>query len=145
MGNKTDKTLKNKLKEIAVVICVSYTVISVLIAIINTIGHVETNNFNTVLVLICTTIAVSVLYMYELFSSLSLLLTITIQYVLATGLTMLVMYVMSFIDPVSPGGYRDLFISFTAIYILGAIVFYIMTYLDTKKMNKLLSEIQNNE
>lgn len=145
MENKTDKTLKNKLKEIAVVICVSYTIISVLIAIINTIGHAETNNFNTVLVLICTTIAVSVLYMYELFSSLSLLLTITIQYVLATGLTMLVMYVMSFIDPVSPGGYRDLFISFTVIYILGAIVFYIMTYLDTKKMNKLLSEIQNNE
>lgn len=62
--------------------------------------------------------------------------------VVATGLALLVAFISSFFDPISPGGYRDIFISFSALYVVGAIVFYIFAYFEVKKMNHLLEEIQ---
>ncbi len=141
--NKKVPTTKDKLKEMTLVICVSYTILSVIIAVVNTIGGTQTSNLNQLMALLFTIIAVGVLYTYQLLSFLSPLLTITVQYVLATGLALLVAFISSFFEPVSPGGYRDLFVSFSVIYVLGAIVFYIATYFEIKKMNQLLGEIQN--
>lgn len=131
----------NQIKEMVCVICVSYTIISIVSATLNAIAGTQTNNFNTVMMLVFTSISVCVLYMYKLFSAWSPLLVITLQYVLATGLAFFVVFLCSLVDEISPNGYRDLFLSFTALYILGAIVFYVWTYLDVKKMNKLLEDI----
>lgn len=131
----------NQIKEMVCVICVSYTIISIVSATLNALAGTQTNNFNTVMMLVFTSISVCVLYMYKLFSAWSPLLVITLQYVLATGLAFFVVFLCSLVDEISPNGYRDLFLSFTALYILGAIVFYVWTYLDVKKMNKLLEDI----
>ncbi|MDO5155752.1 MAG: hypothetical protein Q4D51_07285 [Eubacteriales bacterium] len=131
----------NQIKEIVCVICVSYTIISIVSATLNALAGTQTNNFNTVMMLVFTTISVCVLYMYKLFSAWSPLLVITLQYVLATGLAFFVVFLCSLVDEISPNGYRDLFLSFTVLYILGAIVFYVWTYFDVKKMNKLLEDI----
>lgn len=141
--NRKIPTIQKKVKEMLVVICVSYTIVSVIIAVCNIIVGTQTSNLNQLMALMFTTIAVGVLYTYQLLSFLSPLLTITIQYILATGLVLLTVYITSFFEPVSPGGYKDLFVSFSAIYIAGAIVFYIATYCEIKKMNHLLDEIQN--
>jgi len=140
--NREIPTIKKKWKEMLLTICVSYTIVSVVIAVVNTIGGTQTSNMNQLVALLFTGIAVGVLYTYQLLSFLSPLLTITIQYVIATGLALLVAFISSFFAPISPGGYKDIFISFSALYIVGAIVFYIFTYFEVKKMNHLLGEIQ---
>lgn len=135
-------TTKDKIKEMLVVICVSYTIVSMIISIANTIGGTQTSNLNQIMALIFTAIAVGVLYTYQLLSFLSPLLTITIQYIAATGLALLAAYITSFFDPIAPGGYMDLFISFSSIYVIGAIAFYIFTFVEIKKMNQLLQDIK---
>lgn len=135
-------TTKEKIKEMLIVICVSYTIVSMVIAIVNTIGGTQTNNLNQMMALIFTAISVGVLYTYQFLSFLSPLLTIVIQYIAAAGLVLLAAYITSFFDPITPGGYVDLFVSFSVIYLIGAIAFYIFSYFEIKKMNRLLQDIK---
>lgn len=136
--------MKSKWKEIALVICVSYTIISICAAIVNTIAGTQNNNFNTVMILVFTTISVGVLYLYKLFERFSPLLTITLQYLIALALSTIVLLITSLFDEISKDGYWDFFVSYTVFYAIGAIVFYVSTYLETKKMNELLKEIQTS-
>ena len=134
--------MKNKWKEIALVICVSYTVLSMVAAIVNTIAGTQASNANTVMMLILTTISVSVLYLYQLLDRFSPIFTITLQYLVALMLAGIALFTWNLFDEISRNGYLDFFVSFTVFYTIGAVVFYVMTYLETKKMNELLQDIQ---
>ena len=134
--------MKNKWKEIALVICVSYTVLSMVAAIVNTIAGTQASNANTVMMLILTTISVSVLYLYQLLDRFSPIFTITLQYLIALVLAGIALFIWNLFDKISGNGYLDFFVSFTVFYTIGAVVFYVMTYLETKKMNELLQDIQ---
>ena len=134
--------MKNKWKEIALVICVSYTVLSMVAAIVNTIAGTQASNANTVMMLILTTISVSVLYLYQLLDRFSPLFTITLQYLVALMLAGIALFIWNLFDEISGNGYLDFFVSFTVFYAIGAVIFYVMTYLETKKMNELLQDIQ---
>lgn len=137
--------MKNKWKEIALVICVSYTVLSVCAVVVNTIAGTQNNNFNTIMMLVFTAISVCVLYLYKLFDRFSPLLTITLQYLIALALATAVLLICGLFDEISENGCWDFFVSFTVFYAIGAVVFYISTYLETKKMNELLKDIQTSE
>ena len=134
--------MKNKWKELALVICVSYTVLSMVAAIVNTIAGTQASNANTVMMLILTTISVSVLYLYQLLDRFSPIFTITLQYLIALVLAGIALFTWNLFDEISRNGYLDFFVSFTVFYTIGAVVFYVMTYLETKKMNELLQDIQ---
>ena len=134
--------MKNKWKEIALVICVSYTVLSMVAAIVNTIAGTQASNANTVMMLILTTISVSVLYLYQLLDRFSPIFTITLQYLIALVLAGIALFTWNLFDEISRNGYLDFFVGFTVFYTIGAVVFYVMTYLETKKMNELLQDIQ---
>lgn len=134
--------MKNKWKEIALVICVSYTVLSMVAAIVNTIAGTQASNANTVMMLILTTISVSVLYLYQLLDRFSPIFTITLQYLIALVLAGIALFTWNLFDEISRNGYLDFFVSFTVFYTIGAVVFHVMTYLETKKMNELLQDIQ---
>ena len=134
--------MKNKWKELALVICVSYTVLSMVAAIVNTIAGTQASNANTVMMLILTTISVSVLYLYQLLDRFSPIFTITLQYLVALMLAGIALFTWNLFDEISRNGYLDFFVSFTVFYTIGAVVFYVMTYLETKKMNELLQDIQ---
>ena len=137
--------MKNKWKEIALVICVSYTVLSICAAIVNTIAGTQNTNFNTVMMLVLTTISVVVLYLYKLFDRFSPLLVITLQYLTALILATAVLLFCGLFGEISKNGCLDYYVSFTVFYAIGAAVFYISTYLETKKMNELLKDIQTSE
>ena len=134
--------MKNKWKEIALVICVSYTILSMVAAIVNTIAGTQTSNANAIMMLILTTISVSVLYLYQLLDRFSPIFTITLQYLIALVLAGIALFTWNLFDEISRNGYLDFFVSFTVFYTIGAVVFYVMTYLETKKMNELLQDIQ---
>ena len=134
--------MKNKWKELALVICVSYTILSMVAAIVNTIAGTQTSNANAIMMLILTTISVSVLYLYQLLDRFSPIFTITLQYLIALVLAGIALFTWNLFDEISRNGYLDFFVSFTVFYTIGAVVFYVMTYLETKKMNELLQDIQ---
>ncbi len=134
--------MKNKWKELALVICVSYTILSMVAAIVNTIAGTQTSNANAIMMLILTTISVSVLYLYQLLDRFSPLFTITLQYLVALMLAGIALFIWNLFDEISGNGYLDFFVSFTVFYAIGAVIFYVMTYLETKKMNELLQDIQ---
>lgn len=113
--------------------------------IVNVIAGAQNTNFNTFMMLIFTTISVCVLYLYKLLDQFSPLVTITLQYLIALAFAMAVLWISSLFDEISENGYRDFFVSFTVFYAIGAVVFYISTYLETKKMNAMLKDIQSDE
>ena len=134
--------MKTKWKELALVVCMSYTILSMVAAIVNTIAGTQTSNANAIMMLILTTISVSVLYLYQLLDRFSPLFTITLQYLVALMLAGIALFIWNLFDEISGNGYLDFFVSFTVFYAIGAVIFYVMTYLETKKMNELLQDIQ---
>ena len=134
-----NKAIKN---EILLTICVSYTIISACSAIVNMLMGGETSNLNTLSMLVFTSIAVLILYMHQLFERISPLLMIVIQYVIALGLVMLYVFLVGLVEPVAERGYRDIFISFTVPYIIGAVVYYISVFKQARQQDALLQEIK---
>lgn len=128
--------------EILLVICVSYTLISLGATVINMLTGTETSNLNTISMLVFTTIAVLVLYTHQLFDRISPLFMIVIQYVIAMGLVMLYVFIVGLFDPVAEGGYWDIFVSFTIPYVIGAVVYYISVFHQAHEQDALLQEIK---
>lgn len=133
------KALRN---EILLVICVSYTLISLGATILNMLTGSETSNLNTISMLVFTSIAVLVLYTHQFFDNISPLLMIVIQYIIAMGLVMLYVFVVGLFEPVSEGGYWDIFVSFTIPYVIGAVVYYISVFHQAHQQDILLQEIK---
>lgn len=136
---------KDRFKEMWVVICVSYTIISLGTTLYDRLFYDGRDDFSSLLFkFICTTIAVSILYTHPLLERLSPLAMIVLQYVGAMLLVFLTIWISSFFEPLHENGYSDAFRSFTAIYIIGAIAYYVGLHLDVRKQNRLLEEIQGN-
>ncbi len=133
------KTLRN---EILLTICVSYTLISFGATIMNMLSGSETNNMNTISMLVFTSIAVLVLYTHQIFDEVSPLVVIVIQYGVAMGWVMLYVFIVGLFEPVAEGGYWDIFVSFTIPYVIGAIVYYISVFHQAHQQDALLQEIK---
>ena len=134
--------MKDFIKSYLLELCCSYTIISVIGAIINIVSGYQTNNANVVLMFIFCNIAVFVLSIHKLFDAFSPLAMIIIQYVLALVLIFLVIFITSFIEPVSPRGWFEFFRSFTIPYIIGAALYYYKIFKETKDQNEMIKEIQ---
>ena len=134
--------MKDFIKSYLLELCCSYTIISVIGAIINIVSGYQTNNANVVMMFIFCNIAVFVLSIHKLFDAFSPLAMIIIQYVLALVLIFLVIFITSFIEPVSPRGWFEFFRSFTIPYIIGAALYYYKIFKETKDQNEMIKEIQ---
>ena len=135
--------MKDFIKSYLLELCCSYTIVSVIGAIINMIFGYQTNNVNVVMMFIFCNIAVFVLSIHKLFDAFSPLAMIIIQYVIALGLCFLVIFIASLIiEPVSPRGWFEFFRSFTIPYIIGAALYYYRLWADAKKQQELIKEIQ---
>ena len=134
--------MKDFIKSYLLELCCSYTIISVIGAIINIVSGYQTNNANVVMMFIFCNIAVFVLSIHKLFDAFSPLAMIIIQYVMALVLIFLVIFITSFIEPVSPRGWFEFFRSFTIPYIIGAALYYYKIFKETKDQNEMIKEIQ---
>ena len=57
---------------------------------------------------------------------------------------MLFVFIVGQFNPISEGGYRDIFLSFTVPYVIGACVYYIDVCQTAKKQNELLDKIKKS-
>ena len=137
--------MKDFIKSYLLELCCSYTIISVIGAIINIVSGYQTNNANVLMMFIFCNIAVFVLSIHKLFDAFSPLAMIIIQYVLALVLIFLVIFITSFIEPVSPRGWFEFFRSFTIPYIIGAALYYYKIFKETKDQNEMIKEIQKQK
>ena len=138
--------MKEFIKSYLLDLCCSYTIISVLGALVNLLFSFETNNANVVMMFIFCNIAVFVLSIHKFFDKLSPLAMIIIQYVIAVALCSIAIYFATFfVGPVSLRGWYELFRSFTIPYVIGAGLYYYRLWLDVKKQQELLKEIQEKQ
>lgn len=128
--------------EIPIAICISYTILSIVNAVLCLInGRESSSNLNAVMMLFYCSAAVLVLSVHRLFDAWPPVVMLLWQYVIAMGLVLLSVYIVSFFEEVSKGGYRDIFISFTIPYLIGGAVYYISLYRAAKRQDRLIQEI----
>ncbi|MBU3875481.1 hypothetical protein HGO97_006600 [Faecalicatena sp. AGMB00832] len=133
-------------KNIIPIICITYTVLSISLTIYEIIvnGKMNPAQLNIFLFLILSILGVVVLSQHYRFESFSPLTMIIMQYAIAIAVILISLKTASFFVDIHPDGYRDLTLSFSIPYIIGAIIYYITLRLEVNKQNKLLENIKKN-
>ena len=134
--------MKNKIKEIGKYICITYTILSVVGAIINEATGSNPGNLNNVFMFLFTTIAVIVLYLYKIFTKWSPLTVILVQYLSALALVLLLCVGVGALSHSKVNRYWEIVVSFSIPYWIGAAFFYIEVFRETKRQNELIKELQ---
>lgn len=134
-------------KNIISIICISYTLISIGYTIFEIFinGSINPTQLNIFLFLILSILGVGILsqhYRFDRFSPAAMLL---LQYFLAVFLILVSLKVASFFVDIHPDGYRDLTLSFSVPYFIGAVIYYIFLRLEVKKQNRLLEQLKKKK
>lgn len=137
--------MAGKIKEYVLEVCCVFTLMSVIGAIVNIIAGTDTNNINVLVMFATCAIATLVLFLHKLFDSVSPLVMIIVQYIVACALVGLMLWLIStFISPITPKGWFEFYRSFTIPYIFLAGFYYYRVFSETKKQDKLIQEIREN-
>ena len=132
-----------KIGQYLVELCCVYTFVSVGGAVVNILAGTETNNANVLVMFATCAIATFVLFLHKLFDSISPLLMMVLQYLIACALIGGMLLLLSIlIEPISPKGWFEYFRSFTIPYIFLAGLYYYRVFSETKKQDRLIHEIQ---
>ena len=135
--------MTEKIKAYLLELCCVYSIMSVIGAIVNIIAGTETNNINVLVMFATCAIATFVLFLHKLFDSVSPLVMIIVQYLVACVLVGLMLWLVSvFISPITPQGWFEFYRSFTIPYIFLAGFYYYRVFSEANKQNKLIREIQ---
>ncbi len=134
-------------KNIVPVVCMTYTFISMILTLLEVItkGKVNPTQLNMFLCLLLSILGVLVLsqhYRLERFSPLAM---VTIQYVAAVAIILISLKAASYVTDVHPDGYRDMILSFSIPYFIGAVVYYISLMLEVRKQNRILEKIKKDK
>lgn len=137
--------LVNK-KNVISIICITYTVVSIVLGTLEIIVKREINpsQLNMFLCLFLSILGVGVLsqhYRLEKFSPLTM---VIIQYLAAVAIILISLKIASYFTNIHPDGYRDMTISFSIPYFIGAVIYYICLRLEVRKQNQILEKIKNN-
>ena len=137
--------MTGKFKEYVLEVCCVFTLMSVIGAVVNIIAGTETNNINVLVMFATCAIATFVLFLHKLFDSVSPLVMIIVQYLVACALVGLMLWLISmFVSPITPKGWFEFYRSFTIPYIFLAGFYYYRVFSETKKQDKLIQEIKEN-
>ncbi len=126
------------------IICITYTVVSVTLTIFEIINKSEINptQLNIFFFLILSILGVGVLSQHYRFERFSPLTMIILQYVIALAVIVISLWTASFFVDIHPDGYKDMTLSFSIPYFIGAVIYYVCLRLEVKEQNKLLRNIK---
>ena len=133
-------------KNIVSVVCITYTYIYITLAVLEVIakGKMNPTHLNMFLCLLLSILGVLILsqhYRLERFSPLAM---VIIQYVIAVAVILISLKAASYITDIHPDGYRDMILSFSIPYFIGAVVYYISLMLEVRKQNRILEKIKKD-
>ena len=134
-------------KNIVPVVCMTYTFISMMLTLSEVIAKRKVNptQLNMFLCLLLSILGVLVLsqhYRLERFSPLAM---VIIQYVAAVAIILISLKAASYVTDVHPDGYRDMILSFSIPYFIGAVVYSISLMLEVRKQNRILEKIKKDK
>lgn len=130
-------------KNFLINLCCVYTIVSVSGALVNMIAGTQTNNFNVLFMFATCAIATFVLSLHKCFESLSPLVMILLQYLIACVLCgALILALHVFYEPTSWQGVFEFYRSFTIPYVILAGFYYYSVFKETKEQNALIRELQ---
>lgn len=131
-------------RNIIPVICITYTVVSIVLTSYEIIvrGEMNPTQLNMLLFLILSILGVGVLSQHHRLERFSPPTMIIIQYLIAIAIILTLLWIASFFVDIHPDGYRDMTLSFSIPYFIGAIIYYVCLRLEVRKQNKLLDNIK---
>lgn len=134
-------------KNVIPIICITYTVISIGYTIFEIIinGKMNPTQLNIFLFLVLSMLGVAVLSQHYRFNRFSPLAMIIMQYMIAESIILASLRIASFFVDIHPDGYRDMTLSFSVPYLIGALIYYIRLRLEVKKQNQLLRIIKEQK
>lgn len=134
-------------KNVIPIICITYTVISIGYTIFEIIinGKMNPTQLNIFLFLVLSILGVAVLSQHYRFNRFSPLAMIIMQYMIAESIILASLRIASFFVDIHPDGYRDMTLSFSVPYLIGALIYYIRLRLEVKKQNQLLRIIKEQK
>ena len=134
--------MKEYIKKAAFNLCVSYTSVSFTNAVINFIGGKETNNASVMAMFGICFIVSLVLPLYEYFDGISPLAMIFIQYLISCAGGAFLLYLFQRNDPFTAREWLKNYLTFTIPYVILTGIYYISVFIDSKKKDELIKEIQ---
>ena len=134
-------------KNVVPIICISYTIVSIILTIFEIIvnGKMNPTQLNMFLFLFLSILAVGILSQHYRLDRFSPLTMIIIQYLFAVAIILISLKVSSFFVDIHPDGYKDMTISFSIPYFIGMVIYYICLRLEVRKQNRILAKIRKNE
>lgn len=133
-------------KNVIPVICITYTIVSIVLTTYEVIanGKMNPTQLNMFLFLLLSILGVAVLSQHYRFEKFSPLAMIILQYLIAVAVILIALKAASFFVEIHPDGYKDMVISFSIPYVIGAVIYYICLRLEVRKQNQLLKQIKNS-
>jgi len=134
-------------KNVVPIICISYTIVSIILTIFEIIvnGKMNPTQLNMFLFLFLSILAVGILSQHYRLDRFSPLTMIIIQYLFAVAIILISLRISSFFVDIHPDGYKDMTISFSIPYFIGMVIYYICLRLEVRKQNRILAKIRKNE
>lgn len=128
-------------------VCCTYTILSLAKIAIEVFlqGEWKNDQENFVMIFCLSLAANFVLSQYYRFQQYPLLVVILCQYLVILGGIMLFLWVSGHFIVLSRYAYRDMFLSFTIPYIIGAGWYYVLLFREIKNANKMLEEIRKEK
>lgn len=126
------------------VVCVVFTVLVLIKVLLEAIMQKVFGGYqeNLLIMFLLSFLAVFILSQHYRLQNFPLLAVIFLQYLVLIGTVMLLTWVSSFFEPLHKNGYRDMFVSFTVPYMIGAAVYYVSLFYEIKRANRELKDIR---
>lgn len=120
--------IKDKIKAIAI----TFTLLTLTSSIFYMIkGETYDTHFHIIMRFIITAIAITSLYIYDLFKRRSLFMVHLIHYIATMTSVFILVWFTGFFVELHPNAYRDIFLNYTIIWIVVALV--LTVFINTKK------------
>lgn len=125
-------------------VCVVYTILSMSKIILEAIIQNEFGNYqlNLLMMIFVSFIATLVLSQHYRLQQIPLPLVIIGQYLVLIGGVLLIIWISGLYTDLHPNAYRDMFLSFTIPYIIGAAIYYLNVFWEVKNANQMLKNIK---
>ncbi len=135
-----------KWKQYAQTVCVVYTCMVIWKVILEALKGITDAQYgkNLMLMFLITCLATAILHLYEKLQKYPLIPVIIGQYVLVIGIVLGGVFFAEKIGitEIAAVGYWDLFISVTVPFIVGAIIYYVVFFVDIKRANRMLMKME---
>lgn len=128
------------------IVCIVFTLISLSKIILETISGYKDPHYaeNFIIIFLISLIAILVLGLHYYLQMVPLTIVILGQYIFLLGIIMLGIWIDSHIQKMAPTAYKDIFMTFTVPYVIGAIIYYVTILLQMRKANRTLEEIKKD-